>query len=139
MKSLEICDYQHGVLWPYFPKSGKTRKGIWNCPSDLIDGRPPLLGSAQNNVVRNFTYTYNAGINWDPRMCAYDQRSGGTSKYSTLRLTQIKHPGQKLFIVEEKGANDCCFWCITPDTDDQPAERTRKWATSAWPTATSRG
>ena len=119
-----VAHFEEGVLMNYFPHSLQTREQIFNCPTDLTDGRPVSWGTISYNIPRNFTYSLNAQINWNFHTNSLDLRNGGAPyRNPTLRMSQIRHPGTKILIFEEAFPNDGCFWSIAPDNDDQPTER----------------
>src|SRR2546423_12581856 len=92
MVAMGKMDYDNlGTMTPYFPKSIDARKAIFNCPTDLTDGRPALLGAgAVASYDRNFSYSYNARINWNTHTNTYD----GPHASPPLRYNLIRHPAE---------------------------------------------
>lgn len=74
-----------GTLWKYLANQPNTL----SCPNDSERGN------------RNFSYSFNATI----RPAAY----ATLVTYDTLRLSDIKMPGQRVLIYEEVNPDDLCF------------------------------
>src|SRR5258708_7079920 len=59
------ADFSDGSILTYFPPSGlDARVMVFNCPTDLNNGRPVGLGTTVSTQPRNFTYSSNAMLNW---------------------------------------------------------------------------
>ncbi len=117
MQSLGIIDYQQGVMWKYLGDTPTARQALFNCPSDFQE-------HPNNNpdVVRNFSYSFNAGLTWNG---GYDLSNPPAGPQ--LHFTAIPSPSHKILIWEEVGPNDGACWCLGGDRDDYPTQRHSIW------------
>lgn len=120
-----VSDFTQGSLMNYFPPGEEAREAIFNCPTDLGQGRPVRAGSVMI-VMRNFTYSFNAKLNqWNN---LYNDRKPSSPPKPSINMSQIRHSADKILIFEEKWPNDgCCELEDVPDTqvrlDDIPTDR----------------
>jgi prepilin-type processing-associated H-X9-DG protein len=118
-----------GTLLTYFPPSVDAITQLFNCPTDLADGRPVHYGKLMV-AERNFTYSFNAKLDWCffSNAYAHTYTSGsGTHNTPAIKGSQVKHPAQKILIFEEAYPNDGMCELIgaggTPDPDDIETNR----------------
>jgi prepilin-type N-terminal cleavage/methylation domain-containing protein/prepilin-type processing-associated H-X9-DG protein len=118
-----------GTLLTYFPPTVNAITQLFNCPTDLADGRPVHYGSL---IVteRNFTYSFNAKLNWCFFSSAYSHTyTSGTGTHNTpaIKGSQVKHPAEKILIFEEAYPNDGMCELVdnggNHDLDDVPTDR----------------
>jgi len=119
-----MMDLSDGSMVQYMPSTVQARLDLFNCPDDVADGNTRLINSAGTVGQRNFTYSFNANINF---------YNGGFDDYYTgaphaINMSQIHIPANKIFIVEEKWPNDSSCTMIGPppgtlSENDVPADR----------------
>jgi prepilin-type N-terminal cleavage/methylation domain-containing protein/prepilin-type processing-associated H-X9-DG protein len=102
------ADFSDGTILTYFPPSGlDQRVMVFNCPTDLNNGRPVKLGNTISIQDRNFTYSFNGMVNWNSTTKYYwgaHTTNGG--RQNAIKITQIVHPADKILIFEEEYPND---------------------------------
>ena len=111
-----IASFTHGSIYKYISPSIDVRKRIMKCPGD--NEEIPTVGS-RVNVQRNFSYSYNIQVNYTN--FNRDQTVTATSR--TLKLGQIRHPGNKILIFEERAPNDGECYIYESDGDDKASDR----------------
>jgi prepilin-type processing-associated H-X9-DG protein/prepilin-type N-terminal cleavage/methylation domain-containing protein len=117
---------QTGVLLPYMANgstSASARQAIFNCPTDASQGDVRQMNSAGTVADRNFSYSFNGCINWDPQnggsyMNPQNHPAGGL--WPALRFNRIVSPADKILIFEEQYPNDFACELINPMTNGIP-------------------
>lgn len=115
MQSLGVADFKHGALWAYMGGDEARRGQVLWCPSDIAE--PPRQNGGVDILVRNFSYSFNAQVNWTgsyfdfPHACP------------PLRMGQIVEPSSRILIFEEVGPNDGSCFAGTGSIDDYPSSR----------------
>ena len=117
---------QSGTLLPYMANgsnSADARKAIFNCPTDAADGdvRPTNLTGTVG--PRNFSYSFNACVDWDPQ-------NGGSymnpwvhhtpTPWPAMRMNRIVSPADKILIFEEAFPNDLSCRMVGSFTNGKP-------------------
>lgn len=112
---------QGGVLLPYLANgssSADARSQIFNCPTDMADGNVRGVGTATNVVPRNFSYSFNGCLNWDPQSFGYayvyNNPNSGRYTWPNIRVSQIVSPADKILIFEEAYPNDMACEMLNP-------------------------
>jgi prepilin-type processing-associated H-X9-DG protein len=114
---------QGGVLLPYLANgsnSSDARMAIFNCPTDASTGDIRGVGTATNVVARNFSYSFNGCLNWDPQTGAggyanvYVNANGGRYGWPNVRISRIVSPADKILIFEEAYPNDMSCELLNP-------------------------
>lgn len=103
---------QSGTLLPYLANgssSAAARQAIFNCPTDAADGDVRTMGLAGQVGPRNFSYSFNSCVDWDPQnggsyMNPWVKPSGGL--WPAMRFNRIVSPADKILIFEELFPND---------------------------------
>lgn len=125
--SIAVADFTEGSLMQYFPNSVDARQAIFTCPTDKVDGLIYQQGGVLQLAARNFTYSFNAKLNWDFSAKGYSDRKSTSTNVPAIRVTRIKHPGDKILIFEEQFPNDACCELLDSSgnqrADDHPADR----------------
>lgn len=112
-----------GVLLPYLANgsnSAASRMAIFNCPTDLADGDVRGVGTATNVVPRNFSYSFNGCLNWDPQngtggyANVYVNANGGKYLWPNVTISRIVSPADKILIFEEAYPNDMSCELLNP-------------------------
>ena len=120
---------QGGTLLAYMPASVEAIEGTFNCPTDISNGRPVRFGSISIRP-RNFTYSFNAKLDW----CFFNYQythtytSGGRTIFTpAIRASMVRHPANKILILEEEYPNDGMCELLDSngnrDLDDVPTTR----------------
>jgi prepilin-type N-terminal cleavage/methylation domain-containing protein/prepilin-type processing-associated H-X9-DG protein len=88
-------NYEDGTLWPYISRSAMSREQLFLCPSDPEPRYPReyLYPWANTKYSRNFSYNFTCYMCGSPR-------PGGPG--TGLRLSEIRHPADKILIVEQE-------------------------------------
>jgi prepilin-type N-terminal cleavage/methylation domain-containing protein/prepilin-type processing-associated H-X9-DG protein len=120
---------QGGALLTYFPPTVDAITALFNCPTDLSDGRPVHYGGL-TIAERNFTYSFNAKLDWCFFSSAYAHTysaNGATHNTPAIKTSQVRHPANKILIFEEEYPNDGMCELLdssgNPDADDVPTKR----------------
>jgi prepilin-type N-terminal cleavage/methylation domain-containing protein/prepilin-type processing-associated H-X9-DG protein len=123
MSGSGIMDLSDGSMVQYMPPAVNDRLALFNCPDDVADGNLRLVSSAGSVGQRNFTYSFNAFIDWNGS--GFDNTFA--TPHPTVNMGKIFHPASKIFVVEEKWPNDSSCQLINnsgvPDTNDVPSDR----------------
>lgn len=121
---------QGGTLLAYMPPSVDAITALFNCPTDISAGRPVRYGS-MTVAPRNFTYSFNAKINWcfvsNSYTHYYTGSTGATLPVPAIKATMVRHPANKILIFEEEYPNDGMCELVSAsggtDLDDVPSQR----------------
>jgi prepilin-type N-terminal cleavage/methylation domain-containing protein len=128
MSGSGMMDLSDGSMIQYMPNPHNTtavdsRLQLFNCPDDIADGDARLVSSGGTIGKRNFTYSFNAFIDWNGS--GFDNNF--TTPHPTVNMGKIFHPASKIFVVEEKWPNDSSCQLINNagaiDASDVPADR----------------
>ena len=121
---------QGGTLLAYMPPSVDAITGVFNCPTDISQGRPVRYAGNLGIAERNFTYSFDAKLDWCfvSRNYAHTYTANGsTHNTPAIKASQVRHPANKLLIVEEEYPNDGMCELLdqngNPDADDVPTKR----------------
>ena len=124
--SIAVCDFSAGTLIPYLPQSIQARQDLFTCPTDRVDGLAYQFGGVISLTKRNFTYSYNAKLNWDFTKNNFTDRITAPIP-PTIRFTRIHHPADKILLFEEQYPNDACCELLDGNgvirADDHPTDR----------------
>lgn len=103
-----LMDFSRGTLWPYLQGGPETRRRIFNCPGDP-DPRPFPRNS---HLFRNFSYAFNTFLTSADSYSdlGVSSRSGPSFRFG-LRLVRIRHPEQKILLLEPE-APSTYYWDI---------------------------
>lgn len=103
-----VLDLNVGTLWPYMGDSISGRqKAVW-CPGDNAE---VSQHSGILNFNRNFSYSFNANIG-----------TNNASANTSMRLTAVAKPTERILIYEENAPND--EWGLGgTNPDDLPSGR----------------
>jgi prepilin-type processing-associated H-X9-DG protein/prepilin-type N-terminal cleavage/methylation domain-containing protein len=111
---------QPGTLLPYLGKNSAgiaSRSAIFNCPTDAANGDARPVGSLGVPMgiiqTRNFSYSFNGCLNWNPGNLTYMQPAFA-SHLPALRMTRVAWPADKILIFEEAFPNDMSCWLTSP-------------------------
>lgn len=117
-----------GALMTYFPPGVISRQQIMTCPSDQLGFGPSMLGTSTYITQRNFTYSFNGMLVYDPNPratypCSYHKNFSTTSlannpqnHFNAHKLTEVRRPASKICIFEEEAPNDgLCQLLTLPD------------------------
>jgi len=111
-----VASFTVGSIYKFISPSIDIRARVMKCPGD--NEELPRLGS-RVDVQRNFSYSYNIQVNYTN----YGRTTNITPKSPTLKLGQIKHPGNKILIFEERAPNDGECYILYNDLDDIASDR----------------
>lgn len=118
-----------GTLLTYMPPSVEAITALFNCPTDLADGRPVRYGRL-SIAERNFTYSFNAKLRWCFFTNSYASSytsNGVTHPTPAIKTGQVRHAANKILIFEEEYPNDGFCELMdagdNPDADDVPTKR----------------
>lgn len=106
-----------GSIYRYLSPSVDIRARVMKCPGD--NEERPTVG-ALVNIERNFSFSYNAQINYD---FPTKQIQGDSPKYPAIKISAIRHPANKILIFEERAPNDGECFILTFDADDKASDR----------------
>lgn len=128
-----MIDLTAGAMLDYLPPTLDSRLQMWSCPTDAADGNSRLVGAGTTFEIgqRNFTYSFNAYINYQPKPTpTYDDYYviSSSNPPHSINLSQIHRSASKILIVEEKWPNDSSGQLIgvnggQPSDQDVPADR----------------
>jgi prepilin-type N-terminal cleavage/methylation domain-containing protein/prepilin-type processing-associated H-X9-DG protein len=112
-----------GAMTPYLPPSVDSRLQIFNCPNDASTGDVRNINAANTVGNRNFTFSFNANINYDkaPTGHFYDDYYPNGSTPHHVTLSMIHRSAQKVMIIEEKWPNDSSGQVIGIDSTSPAA------------------
>lgn len=135
-KGTGMIDLSDGTMIPYLPPTLASRLQIFSCPTDAADGDDRMVGAGTTFSIgrRNFTYSFNAYINYNanakpaPIYEDYYIISYPNNPPHSINLSQIHRSADKVLIVEEKWPNDSSGQLIgvnggQPSSQDVPADR----------------
>ena len=95
-----------GAMVPYLPPTTDARLQLFNCPDDSASGPVRPIDAVGQVGNRNFTYSFNASINYSKFTNTYeDYYAAGTTPHH-INLSMIHQSANKVMIVEEKWPND---------------------------------
>jgi prepilin-type processing-associated H-X9-DG protein/prepilin-type N-terminal cleavage/methylation domain-containing protein len=122
-----------GGMIPYLPPSRGSRLLLFNCPDDMSAGDVRVIDNVNTVGPRNFSYSFNAYFDWNfnspnPTFDNLMVQKAGNPPHA-VRMSKIRTPANKIFVVEEKWPNDS--WCAmigapsgyAVDDNDVPADR----------------
>jgi len=120
--AIGILSWDRGVLWPYISRDVAVRQRIFLCPSD---DEPRMLQAGDGdggfipNSTRNFSYSLTDGL--ITTVSTHPDRFG-------IRLTQVRHPSNKLLILEGKGpaGADLAVSGVSPTSGDLVISLTKR-------------
>lgn len=119
-----VYDFTHGPFWAYVSKGGGVPATIFNCPTDEASDNRVSYISGQAYSPRNFSYSLNAQINWNPNTHSFDTHNGAA--FPPLKFTRIVNPAHKILVWEEQAPNDgCCDVAMGYFPEDTPTDRHR--------------
>ena len=134
---VDVSQTDPGAMFDYTPATEDGRLAMLNCPNDSSDGNTRMVG---NNAVsstfnigqRNFTYSFNAYINYytpPGGSPTYDDyHAGNPPPLHAINMGQIKSSAYKIIIAEEEWPNDLSCQIIgingtVGSTNDVAADR----------------
>lgn len=107
---------QPGTLLAYLGNGSTSvaaRSAVFNCPTDLADGQAGQSSISTYPWIRNFSYSFNGCLDWNPGNLTYFQpRFNG--RLPALRMTRIRSPADKILIFEEAYPDDLSCWLTSP-------------------------
>jgi len=111
-----------GVLLPYLANgsnSAAARMAVFNCPTDQADGDVRGVGTATNVLSRNFSYSFNGCLNWDPQQSGsyanvQNNPNSGGYIWPSVKMSSIRSPADKILIFEEAYPNDFACELLNP-------------------------
>jgi prepilin-type processing-associated H-X9-DG protein/prepilin-type N-terminal cleavage/methylation domain-containing protein len=119
-----------GTLLPYLANGSSgvdARKAIFNCPTDAADGDTRPMNLSGTVGPRNFSYSFNACIDWAPQSGGsymnpwVNHTVGGVVEpWPAMRLNRIVSPANKILIFEEAFPNDLCCRLVGSFTAGAP-------------------
>ncbi|HEY2588382.1 MAG TPA: prepilin-type N-terminal cleavage/methylation domain-containing protein [Tepidisphaeraceae bacterium] len=119
---------QSGALLPYLANGSNNaaaRQAIFNCPTDAADGDVRTVNKAGQVGPRNFSYSFNGCLNWDPEnggsyMNPYVHHT--PNPWPAIKFTKIVAPADKILIFEELWPNDESCQLVNPMTNGKPTK-----------------
>lgn len=134
MQSQGMIDLTDGRMLPYMPPTLDARLQIFSCPDDASTGDVRPMNAAGAVGPRNFTYSFNAEIDFNPNPPSghYDNNfvwSSNNPPHSSINISTIRSTANKIMICEEKWPNDTSCQFVGPtvasgvDPNDVPADR----------------
>jgi prepilin-type processing-associated H-X9-DG protein len=127
-----MMDLSDGAMIPYLPPTIDSRLRIFNCPDDEAQGDFRLINGLNTLGLRNFTFSFNAYINYtantSPHYDDYYVWSASNPKHASTNMARIRSSASKILICEEKWPNDSSCQIIgvnggTPSAQDVPSDR----------------
>lgn len=134
-KGTGLLDLSDGAMIPYLPPTLPSRLQIFSCPTDAVDGDDRLVGAGATYSVgqRNFTYSFNAYINYDapPGVAPYYDDYyiiNASNPPHGVNMSRIRRSANKVLLVEEKWPNDSSGQLVgingsSGSANDVPADR----------------
>jgi prepilin-type N-terminal cleavage/methylation domain-containing protein/prepilin-type processing-associated H-X9-DG protein len=103
-----MIDLSDGSMIPYLPPTASGRLQLFNCPDDSSSGDVRPVNAAGTVANRNFTFSFNANINYSKFTNTYDDYYviSASNPAHHINLSMIVASANKVMIVEEKWPND---------------------------------
>lgn len=104
---------QPGTFLPYLAggsRSTDARMQIFNCPTDLAAGTARQVNTATTIGTRNFSYTFNGCVNFNPTTGDYVHLINNGNHWPAMKWARVVSPANKIIIWEEQYPNGLCCW-----------------------------
>ena len=131
MNGTGSIDLTQGSMLGFFPPTLQSRLQVFNCPTDAADGDVRRLNSAGAVGPRNFSYSFNAYVDWSTPKSRYDNTflfdPVNNPPHPSFNASRIRHPADKVMICEEQWPNDTSCQIINAndggkDLNDVPSD-----------------